>query len=76
MRGLLDQLAGHNFDQITPELRENILAFLQRSERAHRDQEKAGGLAKNPGRIGKASDAAECWDEWDEGGTSDAAGCN
>jgi Zinc dependent phospholipase C len=24
---LLDQLAGHNFDQITPELRSNILAF-------------------------------------------------
>jgi len=29
---LLDQLAGHNFDQITPALRANILAFYQNPE--------------------------------------------
>ena len=39
---LLDQLAGHNFDQITPDLRSNILAFYWRPERPHRDQEKPG----------------------------------
>ena len=29
---LLDQLAGHNFEQITPALRANILAFYQNPE--------------------------------------------
>jgi hypothetical protein len=49
---LLDQLAGHNFDQITPELRANILAF-------YGDPNAPIATKKKPGVWQKTQDELE-----------------
>jgi hypothetical protein len=43
---LLDQLAGHNFDQITPELRANILAFYSDPNAPIATKKKPGAWQK------------------------------
>ena len=50
---LLDQLAGHNFDQITPELRSNILAFYSDPSAPIATKKKPGAWQKTEGEIEK-----------------------
>src|SRR6202162_5409219 len=50
---LLDQLAGHNFDQITPELRSNILAFYSDPSAPIATKKKPGAWQKTEGEIDK-----------------------
>jgi hypothetical protein len=65
---LLDQLTQHNFDQISPELRENILAFYGDPaapiatkkkpaawEKTQNELEKLRALPNSPAPAGKAS---------------------
>ena len=75
---LLDQLAKHNFEQITPELRENILSFYRDSsapiatkrktaawQKTQEELEKLRALAvsEKPG-SGKSSNAGEAPVDW------------
>ncbi len=46
---LLDQLTKNDFGQVTPELRENILAFYDDPNRANRYETKSRPVAKNAG---------------------------
>jgi hypothetical protein len=50
---LLDQLAGHNFDQITPELRANILAFYSDPNAPIATKKKPEAWQKTEGEIDK-----------------------
>ena len=70
---LLDQLAKHNFDQVTPELRQNILAFYERPECSDRHQTKHQRLGKNAGG-GRAIES--CCSNANSGHRSDHAAVN
>jgi zinc dependent phospholipase C len=50
---LLDQLAGHNFDQIAPELRANILAFYSDPNAPLATKKKAAAWAKTEDELQK-----------------------
>jgi hypothetical protein len=50
---LLDQLAGHNFDQITPELRTNILAFYSDPSAPIATKKKPEAWQKTEGEVEK-----------------------
>jgi hypothetical protein len=48
---LLDQLAQHNFDQVTPDLRQNILAFYADPSAPIASKRNAGAWEKTEGQL-------------------------
>ena len=50
---LLDQLAKKNFDQVTPELRENILAFYSDPSAPNATKKKSGAWEKTQDEVAK-----------------------
>ena len=50
---LLDQLAKKNFDQVTPELRENILAFYSDPSAPNATKKKSGAWQKTQDEVAK-----------------------
>ncbi len=50
---LLDQLAGHNFDQVTPELRANILAFYSNPSAPNATKKKQAAWQETEAEIEK-----------------------
>jgi hypothetical protein len=53
---LLDKLAEHNFDKLTPELRGNILAFYANPDAPNATKKNAGGWQKTQDQLQKLRD--------------------